>query len=453
MDNTAELEQAQPDQATTYYANRRLFYWNVFWVILGNSATVFGVQTIQSLMPLHMARINLDARQISLVMAATSWLLMPLSLYIAHLTDNWQWKWGRRLPFVAFSTPFIVLAMIWFPYTTGMLGCFMVYCLYYSMGTVRSSTIGYLGVDVSRQKYWGRISAATSVFGSVAVWLGQFYLMPLATGHGEKLVFFIGAAFVAVTAVATLLFVREPPIRSQRSPEFNPVPVIWNTLKFGFSTKRRILICIMFAMISSIGLSATYVPLQAKVNLGLSEGEIGRYILQWATLLSVGLTFFAGMIIDKFGPLKCALVGYVFAFISVMLGCNPIWSSHLLGLAGLHASPTMVLATAYVSIGIVGTFAYTAAIVFVMASVDRTEIATFCACTGSFNLFLTALNMVLIGWIISAFFNNNYGIVFIIMMILFTLGMLFFIFLSRKPSVPASGTLPAGGERAEASIK
>ncbi|MEW6752977.1 MAG: hypothetical protein AB1505_18650 [Candidatus Latescibacterota bacterium] len=43
----------------------RLFYTNVFWLVFGGAAATLGVNLANTVMPLHMAKIGLDAEQIS----------------------------------------------------------------------------------------------------------------------------------------------------------------------------------------------------------------------------------------------------------------------------------------------------------------------------------------------------------------------------------------------------
>ena len=112
--NHSEVENSPKLKA--YYDNKKLFFWNVFWLLFGNAAAMFGQQTAGSLMPLHMASIKLDAQQISSIIAVGTLLAIPSLLYVSHLTDHWQSRWGRRLPFIAVSFPFKVIALILFPY-------------------------------------------------------------------------------------------------------------------------------------------------------------------------------------------------------------------------------------------------------------------------------------------------------------------------------------------------
>jgi hypothetical protein len=425
-------------QAVAYYANRRLFYWNILWFMLGNSAAIFGTQTAQNLMPLHMVQAGLTPRQISLVLATSNWIGIPMLLYVAHLSDNWQWRWGRRLPFVALATPFMVVLLFVFPHTTMFVSCLVGYSMYQCACKIKSDSYPYLAVDVSPQKYWGRITGLSGVLGAGAVWLGQVVLMPMVQTRGATFVFNLAGVLVLVTSLITLLFIKESPVRSDTPPRFNPLPVIWSTLKFGFGNKKRLVICILYPVMCGNIVVSYFISLQAKVNLQLTEGEIGRYILQYGTIVNFGFMFILGWLIDKIGTPKCCVIGCGFSLLAALLGYDPSLSSHFAGTLGLRISPVATLASAYICNVMVNMFACVSFGVFIMSCVKRTEVATFCACTGTTNLFMVGANVSLAGLVIERVFNGQYGFVFIASVIYTIIAVTCFLFL-YKWLKPVSG--------------
>jgi len=414
-------------QLKAYYDNKRLFKWNVFWLLFGNAAAIFGQQTAGSLMPLHMAGVRLDAQQISVILGIGSVLAIPSLLYVSHLTDHWQSKWGRRLPFVAISFPFKVIALLLFPYAMTMLPCAALYLSYYMFNSILYTAYPYLFNDISKQQYWGRIAGFSNLTSFFAVWLGQVVLMPMVVTHGEKTVFVISAIFVGVASLLTVLFVREPPMRSETPPQFNPIPAIASVIKFGFSDIRRILICLAFGCVAcGINLIIVYVPLQAKVNIGLTEAEIGRYILQFGTITNALLAVAAGWVIDKMGIFKSMMIGLLFLFFASVIGFNPTWFSQMFAnIAGIKLSPSVFLAAAYTAGFMANPFIYLASNVYIMKSVQRNNFATFCACTGSTNLMMQSIIMVLTGTLIK-YVSGNYGIAFAISIVLVAIGVIIF---------------------------
>ena len=406
-----------------YYDDKRLFYRNVFWLIGGNVSAIFGQNTAMSLMPLHMANINLTARQISTVMAVSSWIGIPLILYVSHLTDHWQGKMGRRRPFLLLQLPFTFLGLAFFPFATTIWLCLLFYAMFYVFNSIKYASYPFLINDVSKQKYWGRINGFHVFFGYVGVWFGIYFLMPMVDTHGAKFVFITAACLMFIGELLTLLFIKEPPIRSEIPPRFNPIPVIWSTLRFGLANQQRALVCITFALCCGLGIVFYYIPLQAKVNMGLTEGQVGRNILQYGPIAGVIWAFCAGFVIDKFGPVKAMLTGYTFAVIAMLLGLSPEASAGVLHRwTSLTLSPVHLLAAAYLLNMTGNTFVYMGAQIFMMSSVRREDMAKLCACAGAVNLFGQSLMMLAAGWLITTVFDENYGVAFILSLVFTSFG-------------------------------
>ncbi len=136
MENTPKLK--------GYYDNKNLVYKNAFWLIVGGGAAGFGLNAAQGLMPLHMDGVGMNAKQISLVMSMAGWIGMPLILYLSYLSDHWQWKMGRRLPFLMISLPFITIGMFFFPYMQTVLSCLLMYTIYSAPNSLSSCITTFL---------------------------------------------------------------------------------------------------------------------------------------------------------------------------------------------------------------------------------------------------------------------------------------------------------------------
>ncbi len=428
-------------ETKSYYDNKPLLYRNVLWLLFGGAAAGFGLNTAQSLMPMHMTDIGMNAQQVSFALALNGWIGIPLILYISYLSDHWQWKMGRRLPFLIISLPPIVVAMVLFPYTATAGICIPLYLLFTFFVNVKSNTYPFLTYDISRKKYWGRVTGIYSVMAAVFVWLGQIVLMPMVGTHGKKTVYVLGVLLVAIPTVLTVVFLKEPPLRSAQPPRFNPVPVIWSALKLGFEHKRNILLFLAFGLNCGLGLVFYYVPLQAKVNLGLTEGQVGTHILQYGTLVGVLFFFFMGWTIDKIGPVKSMAFGYTFAVLAMLIGFDPRWSSHVItDYGGFFFSPTILLAAAYLSNMAATNFIYMAGSIFVLSSVARENVATFAACNGAVNLFIRSWIMSLAGTLTTKVFHENYGFAFVAGTAMATCGIPLFFIIDRwrkKATVPS----------------
>jgi MFS family permease len=436
-------EQKHPE-LKAFYDNKRLFFINVFWLVVGGAAASLGISTVSTTMPLHMAKIGLDAEQISSIMAFRGYLALPLALYLAQLSDQWQSKRGRRLPFLAASIPFMVVGMWLFPYTRSLLGCILIFTIFNIGTNVKYDTYPFIAYDIARKKYWGRVNGLNLVFGGIGTWLGQVILMPMMDTRGENYVYMLASIIVGVASVLTVMFSKEPPIRSETKPTSNPIAVIKHVIKVGFTNKRHIQLFIANGLVCGGGLVGFYIPLQALVNLHMTQGAIGHDVLQYGTIASTAIAFFMGWGIDKIGSSKTVLLGLILAVIAMILGFNPnnptilaafgAMLKPLLGLTNSNYVPTkyFVLAVANIFVVLSGTFIYWAQHIFAASCIRREDLATFGTCNGAVIQLIGAILLQISGILIKRVFGGNYGYAFIIGAIIAGIGVPMFFRIERQ---------------------
>jgi MFS family permease len=435
-----EATENASEETRHFYNNKSLFRKNIFWYISGGSAGALGFNTAQGLMPMHMAKIGMDPEQISLAMSIRGWVYMVLVLYLSHLSDHLQCKWGRRIPFLAVSLPFLVLGMIFFPFMVTAFQCVALFAIFSIFVAVKYDTYSLLTYDIARQSRWGMMAGLASLFGNVGILVGQHYLMPLVDIHGEKYVYLLCAIYLLVATLPTLLFLKEPPIRTAARARWNPFPVILSTLAIGFREKRNAWLFIGFSLVTAPGLAFNYLAVQGQTNLHMTQGAVGIQLLQWGTLASMCMAPILGLVVDRIGAVRVVFIGYLLSFASVYFGFNP------------HAVRELTVATILLTVGF--NAMYMAGIVFVAGGIERSYMAIICGCNGAISYLMSSLFLVLSGILIKRVFSGNYGAIFLISICLATLGMPLLLWLDRLrrsphtraisfPSAAPSSSIPA----------
>jgi len=456
-----EAAERENPKLKAFYDDKRLFYRNVFWLVFGGAAATLGVNLANTVMPLHMVKIGLDAEEISSVMAIRGYLTLPLALFLAQLSDRWQGKGGRRLPFLAASIPFTVVGMVFFPYTSSALSCVLVFAVFYFAMNVKYDTYPFIAYDIARKPYWGRVNGLNLVLGGIAAWLGQIWLMPLMDVKGDVYVYVLAAIILAVASVATVLFSKEPPLRTETPPDFNPVKVIGHVIRVGFSDKRIVQLFVANALVCGFAVSAMYIPLQAQVNLGMSTGDIGTKILQYGTIINTCLVFFIGWAIDRIGSTKAILLGFAMGLLATLIAFDPssalttaIFSaaSGVLSAVGLGFTPTpaIALAVANVLIVMTTTLTYWGQHVFTASWVRREDLATFGTCNGAVNVLVNTIAVQISGVLIKRVFDGNYGVGFAMGAVICAAGVPLYFWVARTRSrelaqQAAAAPAPTGG--------
>ena len=414
-----------------YYDNRKLFFRNVFWLLFGSMAGYFGLMTSMNLMPLHMEAQKMTAAQIGLAISIRCFLAAPMMLYFAYLSDHWHWRLGRRLSFVAISLPILVVTVIIFPYTTTVLTCTMIYVAFMAGCNILSDTFPLLMYDISKNKYWGRVSGFSWFFMFFAVWLGQVILMPMVDTHGEKIVYVICGSIMFIGIMTSIIFVKEPPIRGDKCPSLNPIPIIKSFVSL-VASRQRIFLILAFVLVACMNIPINFTPLQAKVNIGLSIGDVGTKLMQYGTIITAIFTIFSGYAIDKIGAFRAIIIGFIFAVIAGVIGFKPDrtaeWLNHLFN---LHLTATTALAIAYTCAMIGNIGMYMSALIFATSAVGREDTAKIYACNAAANNLFQSLMIYLSGWMITNIFREYYGYAYLIGIILCALGMPIFFFLDK----------------------
>ena len=429
-----------PDPATeAYYADKRLFRRNVFWFVFGNIAVAFGMSTVMALMPLHLKNIGMNAGLITTIMAFSGWISVPIMLYVANLSDHWQWKWARRMPFILFSLPVMVLATFLFPFTKTTASAVGVYLLFQASFQLKYAVFPYLMREISPEKFLGRITGITTASSGLANWGGAVFIMPMLRTHGEVTVFWICGGFILVATALTLAFVREPPTRSEHGPEGNPLKAMFRTLRGGINTRFRATVALAFTLACGVNITGQLIALQGVTNLGVEAADIGIRVLQYGTVATVVLSFFSGMLVDRLGSAAAVGAGGVLMLCSAALGFRPDIAAKFLGFDAVT-----ILAAAWVLALSANAFVYLAATVFQLKCVPRDEVATFCSCVGVVNMLISPVFLFLTGQLITRVFAGNYGAAFLVSAGMIALTFPLYLRLgSRAEAAGLAGTTPS----------
>ena len=216
------------------------------WVILGGN--IFGMlgSLVPTLLPLTLERFGASGALIGLVVgsipAAMNFVMNPI---LSTASDRTRTRWGRRIPYLVFATPFVTLFLILIGWITpitgyvhahffpgmeiGTLGIALV-CVFSVVFQFFNLIVGsiyyYIFADVIPHQFIGRFMAVFNLTGSLVGFLFPRYLLPLGERHVNWL--FTGVAlFYLVTIVFMCRAVREGSYPADRSGEsFSPAGMV-----------------------------------------------------------------------------------------------------------------------------------------------------------------------------------------------------------------------------------
>ena len=206
---------------TLEYTKRALFMVS-FWLLWGDFCFTLMETVVPSILPLQLNHLNASNKLISLVMIIIPGILnFIVCPWISFKSDRHRGKWGRRIPFLLFPTPWItaILIMLGFSheigtflkhtvlsgshFTVGAIALTLIAVLsasfqYFNMFV--ASVYYYLFNDVVPEEFLGRFMAAFRVVGILAGVGFNYFVLKYADDNAKWIL--IGAGilyFVAFT--------------------------------------------------------------------------------------------------------------------------------------------------------------------------------------------------------------------------------------------------------------
>ena len=317
---------------------------NLFiWMLWGDFCYTMMEQLIPTLLPLLLKQNQASNLLIGLLVgsipAFIDFFLCPI---ISTASDRTRSRWGRRIPYMIFTCPFVVLFLI----LTGWsdhIGAFLhnlafgdsgnpaltiiILLAIFSVGfqlfnMFVSSVFYYIFADVVPKPFVGRFMALFRLVGTAAGFCFQRWLLPFADKHENMPWIFTGVALVYFIGCTSMcLRVKEgeypPPEKYVRKSVFG---VIKEYFRECFSIPFYVLI---FTAIAINTVSNTcrgmFNLLFAKEELGLTIANYG-YITSTVSIVMLLTYIPLGYIVDKFHPLRIYLIGGIMVILANVFG-------------------------------------------------------------------------------------------------------------------------------------
>ena len=312
---------------------------NIIWFMVLNIGWGICFTVVNPLMTLRMnsPAVGMDEGMIGMISAINGYAVSFLVMYFAWKSDHTISRWGRRIPFLWISTPFILVSVVVFPFIDNkwiLLGVMIVQLFFMDM---KLSTISLLPIDLVPRNILARTNVVPGIVMGVMSFFVLRYGMKLSDVN-ETLPFLIGAAVMLVTSIVSGLNIKEPPIQTPATEPFRP----WSALKVGWRDRRMIILMLAVPMLGALpAMYNAWIWLFAKNELNLTRTEMGAS-LSWASILGLVLTFPCAWLVDRISPYKLA---GIFVVLNGALLTSLLWVSSQSGL--IVVAFMFVLATAF----------------------------------------------------------------------------------------------------------
>lgn len=314
-----------------------------FWLLWGDFAWAMKDRAIAPAATLLIRSFDVSNLLYSLIIISfpnfTNIFLCPI---ISYISDRHRSKWGRRVPFLFFTTPFIVIGSIGLgfspaigrflsslapesitPNLGGLLG-FSFFWILLDFGTTLSGALsGALINDVVPQALLGRFYALFRAISLLAGMIFTFFILGLVEEYFMWI--FAGVGVLYGIGLYSLCFkIKEgeyPPVEkvvqidNKLSPAFMPIASYFKQC-FSNPYYRWVIFMLVFGQLSAAPFNMFAIFYAKSLNL-----DMNRYGLMLAITycVSFGISYFLGVLADKYHPLRVSLVAQVIYFI-IMVG-------------------------------------------------------------------------------------------------------------------------------------
>ncbi len=315
------------------------------WLLWGDFCFTIMETVVPSILPLKLKSLNCPNWILGAIMTTIpNFLTVTVTPYIGVKSDRCRSRWGRRMPFIVSTLPFLCISLIvlgWseelskhlqngipflagFPQaaiTIALIGVVMVIFQFFNQFI--NSIFFYLFNDVVPASHLGRFAGAFRIVGTGASALFNWFIFPHAQTHMHEI--FLGAAILYGVGFGVMcFFVKEgkyPPLDESQTKKIGRIASLKLFFKESFCER------FYWYLFASAGVMAfasaawsfsMFISLEMKMNLEM----LGKYN---TILMLVGMiaTYFAAKYIDRWHPLRV----YTYVVIFTMTGpaMNWIW--------------------------------------------------------------------------------------------------------------------------------
>jgi len=304
------------------------------WLLWGDFCFTLMEAVVPSIMPLKMKALGCPNWLMGLILtAAPSVISMTVGPYVSFKSDRYRSRWGRRIPFIIWSMPFlcICLALLGFSddlcvllqknsaflrqyspaaITIALVAFFLIMFKFFDMFV--NSVFWYLFNDVVPVQFLSRFMGMFKIVGTGAGALYNCFIFKYAGTHMREIL--VGAALLYLIGFGmACLMIKEgqypPPSETERKAS-RGLPGFVTFFKESFS--HRFYWFSFFhtsfaAFASAIGMFFIFF----NQEMGMSLAQIG-YIGALSSVVQMAAMYFMAIFVDRWHPIRICTYGAVF---------------------------------------------------------------------------------------------------------------------------------------------
>lgn len=313
------------------------------WLLWGNFCFQIMEAVVPSVLPLKLKALGCSNSLMGLILTTAPGILnMTICPYVSFRSDRYRGRWGRRIPFILGTMPFLAASLIligmsddlsvWLQHhaaflrqmapatlTIGLIALFLVMFQFFNMFV--ASVFWYLFNDVVPAPFLARFMGLFGIVSTGAAAAYNYLVFRYAESHMREI--FIGAALLYLVGFGlTCLRVKEgkyPPVEGEEHGESRGIRGVLTYFRESFSHK------LYWFRFLATGFGAAALAINVFMvffnrEMGLSLDQIGKINAIGSVAMMV-VMYGMAIFVDRWHPLRIIVYGAVFSVLgyAVML--------------------------------------------------------------------------------------------------------------------------------------
>ena len=304
------------------------------WLLWGDFCFTMMEAVVPSILPLKLKDLGCSNWLMGLILTTAPGVLnMTVCPYVSFKSDRYRSRWGRRIPFIIWTMPFLCgsLALMGLgddlcgmlqrnseflrsfapaTITIVLIAVFLIMFQFFNMFV--GSVFWYLFNDVVPAQFLARFMGLFRIVGTAAGALYNFFIFQFAESHMREI--FIGAAVLYFVGFGmACLMIKEgeyPPPEGESDNSSSGMKGIKTFFRESFSHKFywfKFLSSSFSAIVGAIGMFSIFFNRE----MGLSLDQIGK-INAIGSIAMMAAMYFMAIFVDRWHPLRIWVYGVVF---------------------------------------------------------------------------------------------------------------------------------------------
>lgn len=316
---------------TLRYTMPKLLFVCALVILAILSLNLLAYKMVPTLMPILLDNRNVSSTNIALILgtlpAAMNFFICP---FISTLSDKTRTRWGRRIPYLALSTPFVVIFMVLIAFepnitsllcgitgfsfnTVGFAVLAILTVLFQLAYLVPGAIIYYIYADVIPKKFIGTFMGVMTFLCTGVTFVFNYFILQPAVDNPRLWFPLIGGVYLTAFTLLCLL-VREgkyPEVDDKIDKKESLVEKAKDYVSLYFRECYSHRIFVMLFVTTGLTQASTicrnvFNLLFATKEIGMTAGEYGK-VIAWGALVGAVCVLPMGKIMDKVHPIRVFL--------------------------------------------------------------------------------------------------------------------------------------------------